>query len=403
MDTDTGRSVRPLLSIVVPTRNRATYAVPAIRSLLSIPSTDIQVVVQDNSDDPELERFVEALPSDPRLRYNHITERLDVIENFTRGTDLATGEYITYLGDDDGANPEILEATAWARGKKLDAILPSRPAQYWWPDHRFRYHGSISAGSMDLRPFTGKLSYPDPETEMRKCARAAGYHFAKLPRIYYGVVRRDCLNKVKMTAGTYFPGPSPDLSGAIAVANYVKAMAHVDYPLLLPGSSAKSTAGLGAMKKHVGRLEAWPHLPQQYVRNWSKLVPAFFGGNTIWGEDVVQALTAIGRKDILAQFNVPLLHAFCVAFNPQYSRLTIENFYRALRVTHKGYAIGTAQFIFAYGYAYLLRARTLADRYAERARLRRITTIRKLPSIEDAIQALSSSLIMAGRKFSACI
>lgn len=402
MNLERRPSPPPLLSIVVPTRDRDSYAIPAIRSLLANPTPQLEVVVQDNGDGDELERFASEAAGDLRLRYNRAAGRLDVIENFNRGAALARGEYVTFLGDDDGINPELVEATAWAKAQGLDAVVPSRPAQYWWPDHRFRHYGSSSAGSLELRPFSGRVTYPDPEAELRKCARAAGYHFAKLPRSYYGIVRRECLDRVKTTTGTYFPGPSPDLSGAVAVASFVRAMAHVDYPLFVPGSSARSTAGLGSMKKHLGELEAWPHLPHQYVRNWSELVPRFFAGNTIWGEDVVQALKATGRSDVLREFNVPLLHAFCVAFNPRFTRLTMRSFRRALRVTDRSLALGTLKFAAAYVYACCLRARSVAVRCAEKAGWQGKRTISGLATIEEATKALSTALAESRRSFARC-
>ena len=54
-------SKKPILSIAIPTRNRQLYAVESIRTILSIIDNDIEVVVQDNSDDSSLESM---LPND---------------------------------------------------------------------------------------------------------------------------------------------------------------------------------------------------------------------------------------------------------------------------------------------------------------------------------------------------
>ncbi len=45
----------PLLSVVIPSRNRMDYAKSAIRSVLSIPCSELELVVEDNSDSNQLE------------------------------------------------------------------------------------------------------------------------------------------------------------------------------------------------------------------------------------------------------------------------------------------------------------------------------------------------------------
>lgn len=394
---------QPLLSIVIPTRNRAQYAIPAIASILSIPSREVELVVQDNSDNDELERYLRSNVNDHRLKYRHEWERIDVIENFNRGTFLATGKYITYLGDDDGVNPELVEAVKWASDNDFDALLPTRPVHYWWPDHRFKYYGDTFAGSLEFSSFSGAVTFPDVEAALLKCVRSAGSDSSGLPKIYYGVVRRDCLEKVKQKAGTYFPGPSPDIAGAVAVASYAKKLCKVDYPLIVPGSSKASTAGLGAQKKHVGSLKDWPHLPSFYVDNWSSLVPAFFSGPTIWGEDVVQALRATGREDMLKHFNLPLLHAKCAVFHPAYLKATVANYFGALKSVGKGAVAGTFLFLYEVLMLWALRFKFLTNR------LYRISSNKTEPEfasqkdIQVAIQTLQQYLCKNNLSFASYV
>lgn len=388
---------------MIPTRNRAQYAISAISSILAIDSSEIELVVQDNSDNEELENKIVALSADCRLRYYHIWERLDVIENFSRGTEYANGEFITYLGDDDGINPEIVAAVRWAREQGYDALLPTRPVQYWWPDHRFKYYGDSFSGRLELFPFTGKVTFPDVEKGLLKCVRSAGSDSSAIPKIYYGVVKRACLDKVKEVAGTYFPGPSPDIAGAVALASYAKKLCKIDYPLIVPGSSSASTAGLGAQKKHVGSLKEWPHLPKYYVDNWSTLVPAFFSGPTIWGEDVVQALKATGREDMLFRLNIPLLHAKCAVFHPAYLKLTLCNFYQALSVMGKGGIAGTFLLLYQVVILYGLRFKFLMNRLSKIVPGRKEKDLLSSRDIEEAILKLGEYLKQSGKSFASCI
>jgi len=389
MTMDAGHSV-PLLSIVIPTRNRARYAKSAIRSALKVPGPRMELVVQDNSDDGELEEFAGTL-HDPRVKYNRDRDKVDANRNFERGAELATGRYITFLGDDDGVNPELLDAVSWCDAMGIEAIVTSRPAQYRWPDHRYRYYGSAFSGSLELSAFTGTVAWPDPDEELRSCARAAGGSAARLPRVYYGAVKRSSFDAVRDRTGTYFPGPSPDLSSAVALGTVVKRICWVDYPLFVPGASGRSMAGLGSVKKHIGRLEDWPHVPAKAVRDWSPLVPRFFGGPTIWGEDVVQALKAAGREDLLAEFNIPLLHAICAVFHPKEISITLRNFYRALGQARKGRLRGTMEFLGSCVSIFILRCRKLVERIrwdSARPPGRRVKGVKDIEEAVDRLVAL---------------
>ena len=147
---------------------------------------------------------------------------------------------------------------------------------------------------------------------------------------------------------------------------------------------------MGAAKRHIGRLEDQPFLPADSVAAWSDLVPRFWSGPTIWAEDVVQALTAVGRSDILREFNAPKVHARCMALHPQWWRLTLPNLLRACRETGIGPLRGLGSFSYHYGETWLARARALVLNVC------RITSdngiIRDLATIEEGVEALAGHL-----------
>ena len=133
----------PLLSIAIPTHNRAKYAIHAIRSILNIPDERIEVVVSDTSTDGELQaRLSELVVSgvvDPRLKYYQPVERLDMTENHNNVISAATGEYVCLIGDDDSITAEAVSAAAWASKNNIEVIAPNVVANYAWPDFRSRF------------------------------------------------------------------------------------------------------------------------------------------------------------------------------------------------------------------------------------------------------------------------
>jgi glycosyltransferase involved in cell wall biosynthesis len=393
-DSHVGRegSRSTLLSVVIPTRNRAHYAKASIRTTLLSSSDRLEVVVQDNSDGDELAQYIKDNMSDPRLRYWHDCEQLDVIENFSRGLQRSCGQFVAFIGDDDGVNPEIVEAALWAEREEVDAIISTRPAQYWWPGTRYRYHGESFSASMTIRSFDCTVTYPNPEAELARCARQAGQTIGDLPSPYYGIIRRTCLDKVREASGRFFPGPSPDLAGAVAVATFTRRMAKVDYPLFIPGVSRASTAGLGAQKRHIGRLEDQEHLPRWAIENWSRLVPRFFSGETIWAEDVVQALRATGREDVLASFNTSRLHAMCAVFHPRFLSTILRSLRIASAERSKPLSLALTEFAFWYGLTWARRARFLVHNRLIRPLSIGVSTLQGIQSIEQAAEALEAYL-----------
>jgi glycosyltransferase involved in cell wall biosynthesis len=390
----------PLLSIVIPSRNRAAYSKSTIQSILSIRSPNLQLVVEDNSDSDQLATWVKETIDDSRLVFSHSLIPVSMVKNYDRAVLRATGEYVSLIGDDDCVNPEILDAAIWARNNQIDAVTPTTPAHYVWPDLHLRSSASISAGELRVSPFTGEVSFPDPESEMRKCVRDAGLNFHALPKAYYGIIRRECLLRIREKTGTYFPGPSPDMAVALAAANYVGRMCRVDYPLFLPGSSARSNAGLSGMGKHIGRLRDQPHLPTTCEEDWSEVVPLFYSVETMWAESAVSALESIGRNDLLSEFNVSRLYAECAMWHPEYLRVIAKGFFPALRATKQGVVRGTLRLLSHFLYLTWLRFRALISRFG-RSAPPQISAfgVTGLANIAEAVEALSRHLEQSGKRF----
>jgi glycosyltransferase involved in cell wall biosynthesis len=133
---------------VIPTRNRVQYVRFAIQSVLSIPSPDLQLVVEDNSDSDQLEMWAKGILDDARLVYHHSSVPVSMVENYDRAVLRATGEYISLIGDDDGVDPEIVDALRWAKDQQIDALAPTTPAHYIWPDLHLRSAAAIKAGGL---------------------------------------------------------------------------------------------------------------------------------------------------------------------------------------------------------------------------------------------------------------
>jgi glycosyltransferase involved in cell wall biosynthesis len=90
----------PLVSICIPTYNRAGMAGKAIESALSQSYTNIEVLVVDNASSDSIEAVV-ADYHDSRLKFFKNNRNLGLFGNFNRCVELSQGDYVHILHSDD--------------------------------------------------------------------------------------------------------------------------------------------------------------------------------------------------------------------------------------------------------------------------------------------------------------
>src|SRR5436190_7172163 len=310
----------PLLSIVIATRNRIPYAQSAIQSILEISDPRLELVVQDNSESRELEKYVRANIFDSRFRYRYTPPPFSSIDNFNAAIELSSGEYICIIGDDDGVNPEILEAAAWAKREDLDSLAIRHRVHYLWPETgitstRFT---EIVGGSLSVMDFSGRITRADAEKEMRRLIGNGGVYYLDfdLPKLYHGLVHRRCLETVRQKTGTYIGGLSPDIFASLAVACIAHRLMITDYPLTIPGACGVSSSVIeGGLRSHSKRLEDAPHFRDRGDYQWCDLVPRVYCTESIWVDSGIAALRAMERDDLVEQLNLAKLPAYSIAAN----------------------------------------------------------------------------------------
>ena len=97
------------VSVIMLTYNREDLVGRAIESILSQTMTDFEYIIVDNgSSDRSGEIAEEYAKKDSRIKVVHIPKS-NIGTGRNTGLDLATGEYITFIDDDDTAEPDMLE------------------------------------------------------------------------------------------------------------------------------------------------------------------------------------------------------------------------------------------------------------------------------------------------------
>jgi glycosyltransferase involved in cell wall biosynthesis len=100
----------PTVSVCIPTYNGAKYLREAVASVLCQSFDDIEIlVVDDCSSDGTIYIAHELLGHDPRARIVQNNSNLGLVGNWNRCVELAQGEYIKFLFQDDLLEPTCVE------------------------------------------------------------------------------------------------------------------------------------------------------------------------------------------------------------------------------------------------------------------------------------------------------
>ena len=400
---------RPLLSIVIATRNRIPYAISAIQSILGIPDPRLQLVVQDNSESRELESYVQANIRDTRFRYRYTPPPFSSIDNFNAVLELATGEYVCMIGDDDGVNPEIVEAASWAKSEGLDSLAVRNKVSYFWAETGVSsmFSANVTGGHLVISDFTGAIVDVDLEKELRKLVRNGGLYYLdfNLPKIYHGLAHRRCLEAIHEKTGAYLGGLSPDIFASLSIACVAKRVMVTDYPLTIPGACRSSTSVTeGQYTTRSKKLEDAPHFRDRGEYDWCELVPRFYASETIWADSGIAALRAMSRDDLVQQLNLPKLAAHCIGNSRGITRLVLGDMFKALRIKEENMAIGALRFAWGLvtgpGVKFARRAWNRLLLILGRKAIHRIDSLENMVEVSHA---LTRYLKDNGHSFSECV
>ncbi len=313
--------------MVVPSKNRYRTLFPLVDALMKWESRDFELVVQDNStNNSEAIEHFKPYANDERLKYFYVSEFLNANQNCDLAISRATGEYVCFIGDDDGVVPRIVDFCQLMYNNQIDSAHCT-PAYYNWPDLVIQFYGKAMSGKMTILNPSGKIDILNTEKELDKLLAEGGLVITRLPRVYHGVVRKSCLDALKAQTGTYFPGPVPDMAGAVAMTYFVKKHVNVDFPIVISGASGHSMAGRGAVKRHISRIEDEKTLPSDAAANWSKLLPRYWAPQTIWPEAAIKALEKLGKEEKISQLNLGKIYAACLMYVPDFRGMTLNTWW----------------------------------------------------------------------------
>src|SRR5580698_7434818 len=102
-----GPATAPIISVVIPTRNRPSLVVRAVKTALAQSLTQIEVIVIIDGFDVETSEALEAI-KDVRLHAVSLPASVGGSDARNIGVSRSRGEFIAFLDDDDEWSPDKL-------------------------------------------------------------------------------------------------------------------------------------------------------------------------------------------------------------------------------------------------------------------------------------------------------
>lgn len=255
---------RPFFSVVMPTYNRAHLLPLAIESVLQQSVADFELIIS-NGGSTDNTRDAVAGFSDKRIRYFETQEKLSIGDNYQYALEQASGEYITFLGDDDAFAPIMFERVERVITERQAQVVAFQYCNYYhdeYVDDDFSY---IHPNTLQIPQFTG-------ETFEFKSADAIkqlfGYHGLNnaerngkfiIPYLANAVYHKDVFSRIQSKTNNPFAATPADMYMAAAVFYVIDSYFCLDEPLHIWSRWSGSSTALphkkgNELRKHYEKL-----------------------------------------------------------------------------------------------------------------------------------------------------
>ena len=316
----------PILSIVIPTKDRYETLLPLLDYLISILNSSIEIIIQDNSKDNfQIKRFLEKYNKHNNLKYFHSADDLSVIENCDAAVSNANGEYVCFIGDDDGIMSYTLDVVKWMKLEKIKVLKSYKP-HYYWPNQVSSFTSTDQSGAIEFHDFNYTIEEIDISVILNRVLNQGGSFMDKLPSVYHGIIHSSILKNIFSKFNTYFPGPSPDMANAIAITQLISKFTYVHFPVVISGNCHKSTGGQGVRHSHVASIDEVAHLPKNTSKEWIEQIPKYWTGPTIWAQTILKTLNMFDSEINLSKFNYLYLYAYLYIYHFKNRKIIFSNF-----------------------------------------------------------------------------
>lgn len=231
------------LTVIIPTRERADTLRHCLRTVTSQPYQNLEIIVSDNFSQDATKEVVYRC-NDGRVKYVNTGKRLGMSDNWEFAFSQVTGDYVIYLGDDDGLLPGAITKINFLLNSSGTDILSWDPATYHWDsspniDFRSSLYLPLNSGCIERDSYSllkSVLEFSQP------------YYRLPIPYIR-SVVSVGIMKDLVRKSGRLINSRTPDVYLGVAIANEGHKFSYSKSPLSVAGISGHSN---GAAQLNLG-------------------------------------------------------------------------------------------------------------------------------------------------------
>ena len=299
----------PLLSIIIPTKNRQYTCLYSIESALKISDDNLEIIVQDCSDTDILkDNIFNKFGNDKRIQYFYSDTLPSMTENWNLAISNATGKFICGIGDDDAVLSACMDVTKWMDTNKIEAVLGSF-VTYIWKD---AYIGEFSNSKITYDThYSGAIYEIDIQKEFIKKALNCGFGYTDdLPNLYHGILEKRLLEEHKINCGHYLASTSLDVYNAMILPSYTKKAFYIDYPLSIRGISGSSNSN-----RIYSRKDYDIHFKEFKNLTIPEMLPDVLSSEVSIAESTIIALQDLKKDSYISKLNLAIVYGKTAALD----------------------------------------------------------------------------------------
>lgn len=257
------------LTVVIPTRNRASLAVNAIKSVLDQDVDRIQVIVSDNSTlDIEIHQLSKYCTSEASRRVRYIRPPKPM--SMSRHWDWVMGQFLEEI--DCSHVTFLTDRMVFKRGMLKEAVEAARRS----PDLLLSYNldkviDDSKPVTLHLNPWTGQILKLDSDDLLALVSN--GLLHDCLPRMLNSIVPRSIIELIHARFGNVFSSISPDFSFCFRALAALECISFFDKSVLIHYAQHRSNGqNLSQGKRSRDHLDFLKHLGSEGL-NFASPVP----------------------------------------------------------------------------------------------------------------------------------
>jgi glycosyltransferase involved in cell wall biosynthesis len=228
----------PKISVVIPTKYAGKSIYATIDTVLSQSYHNYELIISDASYSSELAKVI-TNKNNFRIRYVNPQKNLSFSDDWNSALEASTGDYVTFIGDDDALLPTALEFFVTALLKTKISAFVWNKINYNWPNHLLPNQRNIMVGE------SSPILYTVSAAKALRLASKFRLGYAKLPCIYNSIVSRQIIENIReLSPGNrFFSGVIPDVYSSVAIAASIDKYIYAMFPLSVNGA-AKYSSGV---------------------------------------------------------------------------------------------------------------------------------------------------------------